>query len=233
MERIMTDELMRRLRACGNRRELINHRFFRETVSDPGVGRDGAAIVLGQWWRPLHYFPVFLSRSIAILDDLRHQSFLADVLNEELGEGDPQLAHERIFIETMSDLGFSVEQLTQANALPATTALVESYTQGAESRLTALGCVFATEVADLAMVGGIGKLVRRVTGAAKLPWVDIHIQQEPNHVDKVHRTLGGDFTPDELEAVVSAADEHWAAWCAFFDALDQTVKRSAPALEPI
>ena len=220
---------MRRLRASAARADLINHRFFKEVVHDPHVERGDVAIVLGQWWHPLHYFPDFLVRSICVLSNMSHKSYLADILNEELGEGDPALAHEQIFLETMVGVGFTIAELSQASAFEATQRLVDSYRNGSQARLTALGCAFATEVADLAMVGGIGKLVRRVSGVDTLPWVDIHISQEPNHVNKVTQTLAETFTAEELDVIVAAADAHWQDWCAFFEAIRLATVR-APEL---
>lgn len=219
----MATNLLKRLRACPARSDLVHHRFFREVVNDVAVTREATAVVLGQWWHPLHYFPTFLSRSIAVFDDLNHKTFVADILNEELGDGDPTLAHERIYISTMKTVGFTEAEVTAAEPLPATVRLIDSYRTGSEARLSALGCAFATEVADLAMVGGIGKLVRRTTGVAVLPWVDIHIDQEPNHVDKVSLSLGGDFPETEIDLILQAADHHWRDWCGFFDALTEKV----------
>lgn len=220
----MSTELMKRLRACPARAELVHHRFFRDVVNDNSVTRRDVAEVIGQWWHPLHYFPTFLARSIAVFDSLEHRSFVADILNEELGDGDPSQAHERIYISTMQKVGFSLAEITQSLPFPETKQLLNSYAEGSEERLSALGCTFATEVADLAMVGGIGKLVRRVAGEMELPWVDIHIQQEPNHVDKVTMSLGSDFSAGDMEIVIDAAERHWHHWCRFFDALHDTVR---------
>ena len=76
-----------------------------------------------------------------------------------------------------------------------------------------------TEVADLAMVSGIGHAVQRVTGLKDLPWVDIHVQQEPEHVAQVNEAIEPGFSPAEEETVVAAAEEMWRLWIAFFDRL--------------
>jgi len=218
---------MSRLRACPARERLIHHSFFRLSLEDSAIDRGAVERILGQWWHPLHYFPDFLAKAIAQLDRLEHKSFLADILNEELGMGDPDMAHERIYVSTMTEVGFETAQITQSAPLPATQRLLASYQLGGDERLKALACVFATEVADLAMVGGIGKIVRRVTGAKSLPWVDIHISQEPNHVQKVTHTLGDSFSADEIDVIVEAANEHWLCWIDFFDALSERVPEFA------
>src|SRR4051812_18874243 len=110
----MSADLMPRLRTSNARKALINHSFFKKVVGSPAIGRTQVAVVLGQWWHPLHYFPTFLARTIAELEDLNQKSFVAEILNEELGEGDPAIAHERIFVSTMTEAGFGKEELTGA-----------------------------------------------------------------------------------------------------------------------
>jgi hypothetical protein len=83
------------------------------------------------------------------------------------------------------------------------------------------------------MVSGIGNAVRRVTGARDLPWVDIHILQEPDHVEQVNEAIEPDFTAEEVERIVSHAEEMWSLWIAFFDRLRQVMFGGAelPAAE--
>jgi hypothetical protein len=96
---------------------------------------------------------------------------------------------------------------------------VQRYREASGDRLGALGFVYGTEVADLAMVSGIGNAVRRVTGAQDLPWVDIHILQEPDHVEQVNEAIEPDFTAEEVNELVARAEEMWSLWIAFFDRL--------------
>jgi hypothetical protein len=69
------------------------------------------------------------------------------------------------------------------------------------------------------MVSGIGNAVRRVTGAKDLPWVDIHVLQEPDHVEQVNEAIEPDFTDEEVNEIVARAEEMWSLWIAFFDRL--------------
>jgi len=213
-----------RIKSSPRRADLINHRFFRNMVNSGEVTKAGVAIVLGQWWHPLHHFPVFLSRSVSVLKHVEQQSYIAEILNEELGEGDPARAHERIYLSTMETAGFSAQEVSQAPPLPGTARLVSGYVTGAEGALTALGCAYATEVADLAMVGGIGKLVRQVTGVQSLAWVDIHVNQEPNHVAKAGGSLEQELTDAEFAVVLAAAEAHWSDWCGFFEGVARAVE---------
>ena len=125
---------------------------------------------------------------------LEMKTAISKILYQELGEGNPERAHERIYVSTMKDVGFDEATVSQAPPFEETRRLVQRYREASGDRLGALGFVYGTEVADLAMVSGIGNAVRRVTGAQDLPWVDIHILQEPDHVEQVNEAIEPDFT---------------------------------------
>ena len=200
------------------RKELIHHPFFKE-VRTSDLTREQVGIFLGQWWHPLHYFPSFLSRTIDQVPVLEMKTAICQILHEELGEGDPARAHERIYITTMRDAGFDRATVAEAPPFEETRRLVQRYEEASAERLSALGFVYGTEVADLAMVAGIGNAVRRVSGMQDLPWVDIHIEQEPGHVDSANEALEAGFSPREVDSIVASAEEMWQLWIAFFDRL--------------
>ena len=217
------------------RKELIHHSFFKEVRSSADLDREKVGIFLGQWWHPLHYFPNFLSRTIDQLTVLEMKTAIGKILYQELGEGDPARAHERIYITTMKEAGFDEATVSEAAPTEETRRLVQRYREASADRLSALGFVYGTEVADLAMVAGIGNAVRSVSGLKDLPWVDIHILQEPDHVAQVNEAIEPDFTPEEVDVIVAHAEEMWSLWIAFFDRLRKVMfgteqPPAAPAL---
>jgi pyrroloquinoline quinone (PQQ) biosynthesis protein C len=201
------------------RKGLIHHPFFKEVRSSAEIDREKVGIFLGQWWHPLHYFPNFLSRTIDQLSMLEMKTAICKILYQELGEGDPARAHERIYITTMQEAGFDEATVAEAAPFEETRRLVQRYREASGELLSALGFVYGTEVADLAMVAGIGNAVRRVSGLKDLPWVDIHILQEPDHVAQVNEAIEPDFSDDEINQIVANAEEMWSLWTAFFDRL--------------
>jgi pyrroloquinoline quinone (PQQ) biosynthesis protein C len=201
------------------RKELIHHPFFKEVRSSAELDREKVGIFLGQWWHPLHYFPNFLSRTIDQLDVLEMKTAIGKILYQELGEGDPARAHERIYVTTMQEAGFDEATVAQAAPLEETRRLVQRYREASADRLSALGFVYGTEVADLAMVAGIGNAVRRISGLKDLPWVDIHILQEPDHVAQVNEAIEPDFSAEEIDIIVANAEEMWSLWTNFFNRL--------------
>lgn len=220
------------------RKELIHHPFFKD-VKTSELTREQVGVFLGQWWHPLHYFPNFLSRTIDVVPVLEMKTAVCKILDQELGEGDPAMAHERIYISTMESAGFDRATVAEAPPFQETRRLVQRYREASADRLSALGFVYGTEVADLAMVAGIGNAVRKVSGLDRLPWVDIHIQQEPDHVEQASEALEAGFSDREMETITASAEEMWRLWIAFFDRLrsamfDETIRPTiaepAPAL---
>jgi len=200
------------------RSELIRHPFF-DYLEKADVSRELAAHFVGQWWHPLHYFPTFLSRMISSTGTLAVKTATSQILFQELGEGNVARAHESIYITSMQQAGFTLEQITQAKALPSTAALVSGYEASSYNELTGIGFMYATEVADLAMVSAIGTAVRRAVGPIKLEWVDIHIQQEPGHVSDASGTIALDYSEFEVAEIIGTAETAWKLWIGFFNAL--------------
>lgn len=197
------------------KKELVT--FLKELKNECGIlSREEVLIILGQWFHPLHYFPNFLSRLISVSRDLETQTYVSRILWEELGEGDPRRAHEKVYIETISDGGFAKEQVAGAPPLSATSKLVEGYEQASTNCLSGLGFLYGTEVVDLPMVATIGELMRRCTGKQDLPWVNIHVSQEPGHVDSAVETLKAVHTEDEQREIFKHAEQMWTLWIDFF-----------------
>jgi pyrroloquinoline quinone (PQQ) biosynthesis protein C len=203
--------------------ELVS--YLKELKSTCGtLSREQIAFILGQWFHPLHYFPTFLSRLISVTPDIETQTFISRILWEELGEGDPERAHEKIYKQTMSDGGFSLGEIAEAPPSPATRELVAGYETAATSYLAGLGFLYGTEVVDLPMVSTIGELMRRSTGRRSLPWVNIHVAQEPGHVESSNETLRPVFTADEQGQIIDSAERMWRLWINFFQSIGKEIR---------
>jgi pyrroloquinoline quinone (PQQ) biosynthesis protein C len=188
-------------------------------VGSASLTKERAAILLEQWWHPLHYFPTFLARCVAVLPDIASKSAITQILHEETGDGVVSKAHEVIYADSMEKAGFDRAQVTGTDPYPETAALVEGYRAASEQREKALGFIFATETTDLLMVSSIGKAIERSTGVTDTEWVSIHVEQEPGHVAEANHALLANFGPEEEAAVLEAANEMWRLWSAFFDRL--------------
>jgi hypothetical protein len=204
------------------RAELVS--YLKDLKNDCGtLPREQVLFILGQWFHPLHYFPTFLSRLISVTPELETQTFISRILWQELGEGDPANAHEKIYISTITDGGFAAERVSGAPPTNATAELIAGYEAASHDYLTGLGFLYGTEVVDLPMVATIGELMRRCTGKRNLPWVNIHVAQEPHHVDSSNETLKPTFTDAEQQRVIEGAEQMWRLWISFFKAIRQNI----------
>jgi hypothetical protein len=221
---VNAETLLSQLQQDKLRRDLVDHALFRQ-IETRLLSRAEVAILLGQWWHPLHYFPTFLSRATATITALEIKTAIATILFQELGEGNPKDAHERIYVDTMSRVGFSSEEIVDAKPLVATLELVEGYKRASTSPSAALGFVYGTEVADLAMVSSIGRAVTRLTGVRELRWVDIHVSQEPNHVHQASSAVGPSVSPLSVDDIRSSAKRVWHLWINFFSDIEKEMEK--------
>jgi pyrroloquinoline quinone (PQQ) biosynthesis protein C len=197
---------------------FTSHPFFTGIHTAPLSTAD-AALFIGQWWHPLHYFPTFLARCVSVLPDVASKTAVTRILDQEVGAGDPTRAHEIVYIDSMTRAGFDRDAVVAAAPFAETAELVDGYERASARAHTALGFIFATEVTDLLMVSSIGTAVERATGMADNEWVRIHVQQEPDHVEESENTLMQGFTRREAAVVLESAEEMWRLWTGFFDRL--------------
>ena len=209
------------LRANEKKNELAT--CLNELKLNDTLTKEQMVVVLGQWFHPLHYFPTFLSRLISVTPQIRTQTFVSRILWEELGKGDPQAAHEKIYIETITDGGLPASDIAAAPPLPATERLLAGYEKASSAPLSGLGFLYGTEVMDLQMVATIGDLMRRCTGKQDLPWVNVHVAQEPGHIESSENSIRPVLSAEEQKEVVRSAEEMWVLWTDFFKALKDKI----------
>jgi pyrroloquinoline quinone (PQQ) biosynthesis protein C len=204
------------------RNQLVS--YLKDLKSDCGtLSREKVVVILGQWFHPLHYFPTFLSRLISSTPSIETQTFISRILWQELGEGEPLNAHEKVYIQTISDGGFVEEQVAAAAPFKATQELVAGYERAAKDYMSGLGFLYGTEVVDLPMVATIGELMRRCTGKKNLPWVNIHVTQEPQHIESSSEALKPSFTEEEQQQITNSAEEMWTLWINFFKGIRKEI----------
>jgi pyrroloquinoline quinone (PQQ) biosynthesis protein C len=220
---IVAMDILAKLKSDPARKALIKHNFLEQMRNEP-LGKEELSVILGQWYHPLNYFPNFLGRLISLCPLLEMKTTLSKILWQELGEGKKERAHEEIFIKTMCDVGFTPQQFLESRPLEKTIELLNSFYHASDHHyLQGLGYIFGTEAADLAMVSSIGKAVARYANIDKLPWVDIHITQEPDHQNSVDFALTSALTEYEKEIVLKSARQAWEHWINFFSGIEQEI----------
>ncbi|MFE3328109.1 iron-containing redox enzyme family protein [Streptomyces sp. NPDC059176] len=228
----MTVEIVESIsdRLAGNEvhRSFADHEFFKQ-VHGRALSHEHVGIFLGQWWHPLHYFPTFLARCISALPDIESKSAITRILSQEVGVRSAKAAHEVIYADSMEKAGYDRRTVTGSAPFAETAALLARYEKCSTDRCSALGGIYATEVTDLLMVSAIGEAVKRESGRERNAWVDIHVTQEPDHVDQATNALFSGLTPEEERQVLDSAEEMWRHWTAFFDRLAIETGMIAPS----
>jgi pyrroloquinoline quinone (PQQ) biosynthesis protein C len=217
-----TTDIMENVRGL---KALKAHSLLQRLRSEP-FDHNQVGLVLSQWYHPLHFFPTFLARHVALSPNIPTRSFVSKILWQELGEGQPELSHEQVYVTTMKSVGFETAEFVDAEPLASTRALINEYDGARSDYLTSLGCLFATEAADLTMVAGIGQSVRKLTGARSLPWVDLHVRQEPDHTQSVANAIGVALTSEEITATSRAAENMFSRWIDFFSGIEGAVDQA-------
>ena len=201
------------------RNKLLSHPLF-EKLRECSYEKEDVAYMLGQWWHPLHYFPTFLAKCIATLPTIEAKSAITRILAQEVGNGKASKSHESIYVQTMTSAGFSKKTIIESPMSDETAKLLNGFSESSEDKANALGFIFATEVVDLVLVRSIGIGVKAVTGIDRLPWVDIHLLQEPDHVKEADNSLLSIADSCEVKKVCDSADNAWRLWVEFFDHIE-------------
>lgn len=182
------------------------------------------SLVLGQWYYPLNFFPTFLASLIASVPQMELKSYLATILWQELGSGNARQSHLALFVETMKNMGFTVSELIDAPPLQTTSNLLNAYknvTQ--EDYLYGIGFIYATEAIDLGMVSAVGAALRNLNNKKKLPWVDIHIEQEPDHTNCVDEVVNSESMADMKDQILKHAEYTWNLWIEFYNGIQREI----------
>ena len=66
-----------------------------------------------------------------------------------------------------------------------------------------------------------------------MPWFDIHVSQEPGHVEQASNALYGAVSPPDQAEVLRHADTTWNLWSDFFSAIDVRLDAAEPVLAAV
>jgi pyrroloquinoline quinone (PQQ) biosynthesis protein C len=221
-----TENILKVLQKHGDRKYVVHHSFLKYIRSQK-LSMKQVEVIIAQYWYPIHYFVEFLPKVIAVAPALEIKTNVSKILWQELGEGDVERAHESLYLSTMKDVGFDVDTIVNSKALPATEALMAGYRASTDNPWTAIGFLYGTEVIDLVMVSSVGDSIRNASGADSLPWVDIHVQQEPDHIASVRKTVGVPLTTTQANAIISEANRMWKLWSDFYADIEAEIQKLA------
>jgi pyrroloquinoline quinone (PQQ) biosynthesis protein C len=167
-------------------------------------------------------FARHLARITARVEDDRVRSILAHQLDDELGNGDPQRAHVRLF-QTMMDQLAAFRPATIDDAMWQPGRNFDANLRAcyeAEDAWEAVGAVMVGEVFGKQIDLFLGAQLRRQSAidAESLEWLVLHERLEVEHAAD-SAELAGLVTSDDFAAVWRGAQRAGAAGRAFLDDL--------------
>ncbi len=182
-----------------------------------------------QYWYPISWFPSFLGNAVGAAVDLPTQNSIAHILWQEVGQGRAEDSHTQIFVDTFAMAGISPDAIVDQPMTPATERLMELYRTSTATRAGAVGSLLATEAIDLTIVEGLGAGLRQhVAAQQELPWVDIHVEQEPSHTEQSESAATETIDLAESERIEEAAISMWNAWASFFTEVPAAIPVGSP-----
>jgi pyrroloquinoline-quinone synthase len=193
--------------------------------------------VLGaQMYKFCHQFPNFLALALAACPQEDARIVIGENLWEELGEGDPQRAHARLFRRFTRGLGLTDAQLFAQPERPETAALIATYLNlseryGVRGILGALCYASEGIVAALytQIQGGLRQTVQLDDDA--LLFFELHIHVDDGHADKLESVLLPMLhTARDVHRVEQAIRSALDARCRFFDGVLREAERHDAAV---
>ncbi|MEM9458386.1 MAG: iron-containing redox enzyme family protein [Myxococcota bacterium] len=164
---------------------------------------------------------------LARCPDVEARTVILENLHDELGKGDPRLAHPALFRHFTQALGIDDAALEATSIEPETQALVDTYMGLAEryGYVAALGAVCFASEGIVAVL--YAQVLRGIMGARPLSrealvFFEEHIQVDDGHAAKLAALIKPRVhSPQEVELVERAIVEALDARCRFFDGIQR------------
>jgi len=189
----------------------------------------------GQMYKFCHAFPRFLAMALAACPDEDARLVIGENLWEELGEGDPRRAHAALFRRFTSALGLEDARLSALPALPATTALIDTYLNLSERYgvLGVLGALcYASEGIVAALYTHIQTGLLRATPFDRdaLMFFEVHIDADDGHADRLESVMLPMLrTAQDVLLVEQAIRAALDARCRYFDGVLRAAEHEGEA----
>jgi pyrroloquinoline quinone (PQQ) biosynthesis protein C len=208
---------------------ITDHPLFRRLEREaPAVGPVWT-IFANNWVAVGDRFPRWLASLVARVDHDGMRCILAKQLNDELGNGDPAMAHRLLFQKMLADLEpFAPPGAGDARLLAPGRQFAEALAHNYLERpaFEAVGGTLVAEVYGKQVDQALGHLLRRqrAIDPASLTWLVLHETLEAEHaseaVDLARMTPA---SPEARAAVCRGAEELAAHGVRYFDELYEVV----------
>jgi pyrroloquinoline quinone (PQQ) biosynthesis protein C len=206
-------------------RKIIYHPLL-SRVRAKNVKYNDVQMILEQYWHPIKFFPKFLATAVAQSNFIDTQTQISKILYQELGEGNSKRAHPEVYLESMALAGFNTQSIQKSETLSGTRDLMAGFKNSLLSEYSSYGFIYGTELIDLALVSGIGQAVRDVSGIRMNEWIDVHVEQEPDHVASASIAVTSNVGATHHEEILNSVTQSLALWTGFLDHLEQVIRDS-------
>lgn len=169
-----------------------NNEFFAH-IAKHGLSAGTLRAFIHDYYYWISSFPAILGAAIANDVDPATRYALTQILHSELGSGDPERMHFRLFANLASGLGVRCERVSTEVVRPETKALVHGMKElyGGPDICAALGAQYALERQAFPMITHLARGFKHPSSlrATDYTYIDIHLVEEPEHLSQMNDCL--------------------------------------------
>src|SRR5580658_8073588 len=212
----MPNETIASLNLLSAELSLLKHPFYQAWTAGT-LTADRLRNYAVQYYQHVAAFPRYLSGLHSRCEDLEtRQLLLENLIDEERGRDN----HPELWLQFATALGLTREEVLDAPPMPATTALIDTFTHLSRDLPVAAGLaalyVYETQVAEVATakIDGLDRFYG-ITNSAGVEFFTTHRDTDPYHAQAVARLIGRHHTDSDdaavpLDAARTALQAVWA-----------------------
>lgn len=200
--------------------------FLRDATESPWTAAT-AAVIIPEYKAFIRCFPGCLARLVGLVEDDESRAFLGSILHEELGAGEHDRMHHRLFEHAVrASALLPGDVVSRKEIFPATLNLVAEmrHLYGHNDILVALGAQYALEKQALDMIRGVADGFSHVLDR-NAEYFELHLRQEPEHHEKMKQCLlryllGKDDVNRAISGAVALLEALSAYWSSLAERSD-------------
>jgi len=198
----MPNETIASLNSLSAELSLLKHPFYQAWTAGT-LTADRLRNYAVQYYQHVAAFPRYLSGLHSRCEDLEtRQLLLENLIDEERGRDN----HPELWLQFAAALGLTREEVLDAPPMPATTALIDTFTHLSRDLPVAAGLaalyVYETQVAEVATakIDGLERFYG-ITNSVGVEFFTTHRDTDPYHAQAVARLIGRHHTDSDDAAV--------------------------------
>lgn len=215
----ITNEIMKTV----GEKHLLKHPFYQDW-SEGKLTKEELKDYSAQYYHHVDAFPRYISATHSLCEDIKSRQFLLENLNDE-ESGDKH--HPELWLQFAEGMGASREEVKQAELLPETKNLIETFFKLSRSSYAeGLGALFAYEqqVPEVAAskIDGLKKFYG-IQDERTLEFFNVHLKADVYHSQTCAELLES-LSPEEQTRARNAAESASSVLWGFLDGIQRTRK---------